>query len=816
MTYPGSGDPNPYCRRFSSDLSPCPARDAGVYGSGDVPVDVTYDFRALDTTGARILPGLIAGNNIILTWVSPATTFIHVFAITEILGSGHIDVTTNGDVTVKEKTDDLQVGTITSTLRDVFLYSPKAIVDAVADTALAGVNDTAADVSGRNITMQAGNNTLPGGIGGRGGVGTPRNALEINVASSAFGVLNVTDTESSRAAFALSPLPLPDTAVGATYGVFLVDTAGAMNLDRILTNGDAMLVTLGGSITDGRAAGAGDNTALAPANVVANNVWLDANGGGIGSGSTLTPDATGNDLKIDSGNLVASQVAAEATSSVYLTEITGALNLVLARAETADIRLTVRESAAQGEDLNLLYPSTMILVVQNAPRVVAHGLITAAGWDLLRAGDDVNFGSGAPTATSQAAAQAITQVLAGKWIDIFGDFGAPSDELDAGYGTVMTLRGEITPGTLTVPCADAINTVGTARSCDYTRIFGNRDADTFDFEQTYLGGRTRVYGSNTPTPFVAPPGYSAVAPLCPAGRTCDDFFYVKQLQTMNVGSGHTLTLDGQEANDTYYIYTSGSRGNARDYIVNVLDTGQPQDGVDYLTICGADTNTGAAVAAGQDCDAAVRLAPPATSTDGDDLFLLRRTSYIGSPDQTQNETADPSAFVALLHTTLAVAAPSGTTTLPTTAFMVERVNYDTAINGRLKVYGLGGNDYFAVDDNSSITTLDGGADNDKFQIGQIYGTKRDSLPSLGDGASYAVGNTSGGSLTAQDVFTTIATTRGWLSAGASQPLVAKGGSGDDEFTVYSNQATLRLEGEDDNDLFVVRAFALAEIYDVMT
>ena len=56
-------------------------------------------------------------------------------------------------------------------------------------------------MSARNITMQAGNNTLPGGIGGRGGVGTPLNALEINVASSAFGVLNVTDTQSTRSAF---------------------------------------------------------------------------------------------------------------------------------------------------------------------------------------------------------------------------------------------------------------------------------------------------------------------------------------------------------------------------------------------------------------------------------------------------------------------------------------------------------------------------------------------------------------------------------------------------------------------------------------
>src|SRR5207244_10103402 len=125
------------------------------------------------------------------------------------------------------------------------------------------------------------------------------------------------------------------------------------------------------------------------------------------------------------------------------------------------------------------------------------------------------------------------------------------------------------------------------------------------------------------------------------------------------------------------------------------------------------------------------------------------------------EQANRPAFVALLHATLAVAAPSGTTLLAPNAFQVERVNYDTAINGRLKFYGLGGNDYYAADDNSAITTLDGGAGDDTFQIGQIYGTKRDSLPSTLDAPPgvYPIGNTNGGSLTAQDVFTTIATTR---------------------------------------------------------
>ncbi|MDQ1682007.1 MAG: large repetitive protein, partial [Frankiaceae bacterium] len=131
----------------------------------------------------------------------------------------------------------------------------------------------------------------------------------------------------------------------------------------------------------------------------------------------------------------------------------------------------------------------------------------------------------------------------------------------------------------------------------------------------------------------------------------------------------------------------------------------------------------------------------------DDLFLLRR------------------GLVALLHGT-----------------DVERVNYDSALNGGLTVEGLGGNDLFAVDDNSAITTLDGGLGNDTFQIGQLYGVDN------------------GG----------VHTTRGWLSAGNSQPLLAEGGSGDDSFVVYSNHAALGLEGDDGNDTFTVRALALAQ------
>ncbi|MGH3372673.1 MAG: hypothetical protein ACRDPR_22025, partial [Nocardioidaceae bacterium] len=99
-----------------------------------------------------------------------------------------------------------------------------------------------------------------------------------------------------------------------------------------------------------------------------------------------------------------------------------------------------------------------------------------------------------------------------------------------------------------------------------------------------------------------------------------------------------------------------------------------------------------------------------------------------------------------------------------------------------------------------------------FQIGQIFGTKRDE-----NAISAPVEPTDGGMLLPHDTFPVlIATTRGWLSPGIHAPLVATGGTGNDEFVVYSNQAELRLEGHDDNDLFIVRAFALAAVCDTDT
>src|SRR5947199_205682 len=91
----------------------------------------------------------------------------------------------------------------------------------------------------------------------------------------------------------------------------------------------------------------------------------------------------------------------------------------------------------------------------------AHGLIKAGKDVLLQVGDNVS--------TTDP-----STILAGHLIAIYGDFG----NADPGVGTVMDLRGSITPGT---------------GATDQTQIFGNADNDSFTFNQTFLGGQTFAY-----------------------------------------------------------------------------------------------------------------------------------------------------------------------------------------------------------------------------------------------------------------------------------------------------------------------------------
>ena len=267
-----------------------------------------------------------------------------------------------------------------------------------------------------------------------------------------------------------------------------------------------------------------------------------------------------------------------------MTETAGALNVLIAQSLFGNVRLTVREHATQGDDLNLILPyasdtiaptqnRNAILIdyagVANVKRDIGVGAavlntasINAAGWILLRVGDNVTLGgldaSGYPLLTDAQRIDQNTKVVAGAWIDIHGDYDSRSrtaaTELDPGFGTVMHLHGTITPGTLSAGCRDEINP---GRDCNVTRIFGNIDTDTIDFDQTYLGGRTHVYGSRAMT-CTAHSAAACTSVWAPTGDS-EDFFFVNQLQTMNVAAGHTLTLDGQDGTDTYVVNTTGSQ-----------------------------------------------------------------------------------------------------------------------------------------------------------------------------------------------------------------------------------------------------------------
>jgi hypothetical protein len=430
---------------------------------------------------------------------------------------------------------------------------------------------------------------------------------------------------------------------------------------------DVSLLTTDGSILD---ALTGDG-----ANVVGNNIDLQANGGSVGDYQPAVPedllnqvmgdldDTEVDELMIDTG--LAGVFSAMSDSGIFIEEVSGSLKVSNVVANTGHIRLTVPDTAGQESDL-LLTDDALIHAI--------------AGSVILRIGDDLQVPEGA-------------EISARVTIDIYGDWG----DADAGTGTTIEINGAIDPVT--------------------TDIFGNGDDDTFILGPTEVVGHTRVWGF--------------------AG---DDVFTVNQLPTMTStlsGSRDTLDLHGAGGTDLYTVNVTGDA----DYIINVIDTGAPDDGNDELVING---------------------------TDNADSFLLRHDmvasldgAYVEDTGYVENSTN------------------------------VERINYDRNINARLTVNGELGDDYFATDENSSITTLDGGDGKDRFQIGQVFGTPR----------------TIANGLAATDVFDTTEITIGYLSRGISFPTTILGGNDEDTFSIYSNKAPLELYGEAGNDTFTVRAFA---------
>ncbi len=265
-----------------------------------------------------------------------------------------------------------------------------------------------------------------------------------------------------------------------------------------------------------------------------------------------------------------------------------------------------------------------------------------------------------------------------------------------------------------------------------------------------IGGTTTIRGQGGGDSMLVnvQPG-SGGPPLYGLTAANDDQFVRTHENGLDGAAGaNVLNLHGEGGGDTYVLNLAGE-GEA---LIVVDDQGDAAAGVDTLTINGADAAT--------------------PNPSADDTFLLRRD------------------FVALLNTLDPV---TGDHTL------AERVNYDGQIDGLLTVNGLAGDDDFHSDDNSAETVLNGGADNDTFQVGQIFSSPRDAAAQVAPGDEF---DTTAVFVGENEV--------GYLSDGVTFDTTIRGGDGDDVFSVYRNVGELILEGEAGDDQFVVRAFATVD------
>src|SRR4029078_4777765 len=305
-----------------------------------------------------------------------------------------------------------------------------------------------------------------------------------------------------------------------------------------------------------------------------------------------------------------------------------------------------------------------------------------------------------------------------------------------------------------------------------------------------IGGTTTIHGQGGNDFFYVnvaandnDPAFYAQFKLAVAAAANDNLFNTLFQRTNANGISGVLHLHGEGDTDQYIVNLAG-QGDA---LINVLDNGAPDNGVDTLIINGADVVSGLA-------------------NNPNDTFLLRHD------------------LVALLN---GFAQATGFA-------HAERVNYDENINARLIVNGLGGNDIFVVDDNSAITTLDGGDGNDTFQIGQVFGTPRDAAAGLDDADAFdttpviigiikdPVTNAVIFDPTSFDPVNDVlpqATIHGinaaiacqashgghalngvaYVSPGVTYATTIFGGAGADTFNVYHNNGQLRLErGEGDD------------------
>ena len=646
--------------------------------------------------------------------------------------AGQLNATASGDVNLAEVVGSMNLGMVSSSSGDVELKAQGSILD--------DLNDGNANVLGNNIVLTA----TSGAIGASG------NDLDIDSTYSAAGTL----TSSSA------------------LNTYLIETAGDLSLYTVGTGSAQTAFILGP------------------------NRILNGNGGGSNVTSGRVRLFAGDDIGASDNPLVTTVGFMEGNStsgSIYIVnfgpatvggvtepsgfEAPGQVNITAMSPVTVEKDITTTGIFDPSDGVTILDNGDIIITATddnddtpgNEDNIVIKAgvnIISQSGKVILRAGDNIIIEDGA---TIQGA----------NGVELFVDYGnaddAPGHIQILGDVSGLTVRIEGENQNDVIDINDPI-------TAPMIVIDGKQGNDEININTTInaSGGTVEVYGSEGEDKInvTASSSITAGTMLIDGGSDDDKINVLGSVNLSNPdglnikgGSGddkiiiapmaltgyvkveggdgadqievdtlhsrmHEMDLIGGDGGDTYTIYTSGGD---TDYLINVFDTGA--DGTsDELTIHG---------------------------TDQADDFLLRAS---------QNESAAGGvAFVAQLN-------PSD---------RVERINYDKDLE-LLILETEDGNDTVTLDDNWAVTTIDGGAGEDSFQVGQIYKSERDAAAGVAD---------------PQDVFSTIETTRGFLSNGISNPTTIEGGDNNDTFTIFRNLDKLLLKGNDGDDLFIVRSFA---------
>ncbi len=246
--------------------------------------------------------------------------------------------------TVKSPIDAMQIADIqffgAPTNADITLTSLTGSIIDAPDTRDDVLGDSADDAVGNNITLAA--------FGGA--IGTKDNVFEINSSSSAAGVLTAS----------------------ATRDIFITESTGDLDVNTVgSTLGDVRLVTVGGGIFD-----ANNNAAV---NVSGVSIDVETN-----TGTSTGIGASSNPLEINSSNSGIGRLYAVTGDGIFITETAGELNVLRAESSFGDVVLTVVDSAATGNDLNVIETGMDF----SAAMATHSGSISSPGSVTLTVGDD--------------------------------------------------------------------------------------------------------------------------------------------------------------------------------------------------------------------------------------------------------------------------------------------------------------------------------------------------------------------------------------------------------------------------------------------